>query len=71
MGIPYDPQLVEYAIERLHRPEKKPLLPCHPRDLLGMALDRQRYLGKDDTEALSPPTLIWAWRNYFVSLKAS
>ncbi|MDP3814406.1 AAA family ATPase [Pseudomonas sp.] len=71
LGIPYDLELVEYVIERLHRPEKMPLLPCHPRDLLGMALDRQRYLGADDSQALSPQTLIWAWRNYFVSLDAS
>jgi predicted ATPase with chaperone activity len=71
LGIPYDPELVIYAIERLHRLEKVPLLPCHPRDLLGMALDRQRYQGVDDAQALTPKTLIWAWRNYFVSLKAS
>jgi predicted ATPase with chaperone activity len=69
LGIPYDPELVVYAIERLHRVEARPLLPCHPRDLLGMALDRQRYQGVDDSQILSPKTLIWAWRNYFVSLK--
>ncbi len=71
LGIPFDPDLVTYAIERLHRVETRPLLPCHPRDLLGMALDRQRYLGGDDSQALTPNTLIWAWRNYFVSLKTS
>lgn len=71
LGIPHDPELVSYAIERLHRVEAKPLLPCHPRDLLGMALDRQRYLGEDDSHALTPEMLMWAWRNYFVSLDRS
>jgi len=71
LRIPYDPELVKYVIEHLHRPEKMPLLPCHPRDLLGMALDRQRYQGGDDSQTLSPQTLNWAWRNYFVSLERS
>jgi predicted ATPase with chaperone activity len=71
LGIPYDPELVTYAIEQLHRVESRPLLPCHPRDLLGMALDRQRYQGVADAQALTPKTLTWAWRNYFVSLDAS
>jgi predicted ATPase with chaperone activity len=71
LGISYDPELVAYAIEQLHRAESRPLLPCHPRDLLGMALDRQRYQGMDDAQALTPEVLTWAWRNYFVSLDAS
>lgn len=71
LGIPFDPALVEYAIERLHHGEQRPLAPCHPRDLLGMAMDRQRYLGLDDAEGPSPKTLAWAWRNYFVSLNAN
>jgi len=70
-GVAYDPGLVTYAIEHLHRPMQVPLLPCHPRDLLGMALDRQRYLGQDKTAAISAETLSWAWRNYFVSLETS
>jgi predicted ATPase with chaperone activity len=71
LGIAFDPTLVAYAIAELHQAENRPLLPCHPRDLLGMALDRQRYLGGDDAQALSPQTLSWAWRNYFVSLDRS
>jgi len=71
LGIPYDPELVAYAIEQLHRLEARPLLPCHPRDLLGMALDRQRYQDVEDAQALTSKTLTWAWRNYFVSLDAS
>jgi predicted ATPase with chaperone activity len=68
--VPYDPALVTYVIEQLHLPTQTPLLPCHPRDLLGMALDRQRYLGLEATASLTPAVLRWAWRNYFVALEA-
>lgn len=62
-GIGYDGGLADYVIEQLHRRQRVPLLPCHPRDLLGMALDRATYLGRSrlDTEALR-----WAWGNYFL-----
>ena len=40
-----------------------PLLPCHPRDLLGMAVDRSTYLGRG---RLDKETLRWAWDNYFL-----
>jgi type II secretory pathway predicted ATPase ExeA len=59
----FDGGLVDYAIEQLHRRRRVPLLPCHPRDLLGMALDRAAYLGRSklDTDALR-----WAWDCYFL-----
>lgn len=68
LGTPFDAALADYAIEHLHCEEKRPLLPCHPRDLLSMALDRQRYQGLDDSQPITPESLAWAWRNYFVSL---
>ncbi len=59
----YDGGLVDYVIEQLHRRRHVPLLPCHPRDLVGMALDRASYLGRGrlDTDALR-----WAWDCYFL-----
>lgn len=69
LGIPYDPLLLRYVIEALHLAEKVPLLPCHPRDLLGMAMDRKRYAGGGGN--LTPNELQWAWRNYFVRLQAT
>ena len=62
-GIAYDGGLADYAIEQLHRRRHVPLLPCHPRDILGMALDRGAYLGRNriDTDSLR-----WAWDNYFL-----
>ncbi|MBJ2350576.1 MULTISPECIES: AAA family ATPase [Pseudomonas] len=66
LGIPYDPLLVRYVLQRLYASEGMPLVPCHPRDLLNMALDRQRYLG--GSGPLLPQELEWAWHNYFVQL---
>ncbi|WP_327437806.1 AAA family ATPase [Pseudomonas donghuensis] len=66
LGISYDPQLLHYVLQELYGVENMPLVPCHPRDLLNMALDRQRYLG--GTGPLSAQELEWAWHNYFVQL---
>lgn len=63
-GLHRDDALADWAIERLHRPSGMPLLPCHPRDLLGMAHDRARYLGQDDIDM---DAIRWAWEGYFVS----
>jgi hypothetical protein len=62
-SIAYDGGLVDYVIEQLHRRRHVPLLPCHPRDLLGMAIDRTTYLGRG---RLDKETLRWAWDNYFL-----
>lgn len=63
-GVAYDPALCQKVIEHLHRPSGVPLLPCHPRDLIDMALDHAAYLGM--TIELHPDALEWAWKNYFV-----
>lgn len=63
-GIAYDPSVCQHVIDRLHTPAKVPLLPCHPRDLIGMALDHVTYVGAGDS--LRVDALEWAWRNYFV-----
>ncbi len=63
-GIPFDPELLVYALDELHGKRDVPLLPCHPRDILGLALDEANYLdgqGKITTEMLER-----AWQNYFV-----
>jgi hypothetical protein len=66
-GVSYDPALCQFMIDELHAPSGTPLLPCHPRDLIGMALDRTTYL--DDYGDLSTDALRWAWHNYFVSTR--
>ena len=66
-GVPYDPATCQTVIDRLHRPSQVPLLPCHPRDLIDMALDHAAYLG--DGDRLHFDALEWAWKNYFVAGK--
>lgn len=66
LGLVFDPVLLRYVLQGLYETEGMPLVPCHPRDLLAMALDRQRYL--DGSGPLSPRELEWAWHNYFVQL---
>jgi len=53
-------------IRELHDKYQVPLLPCHPRDLIGIALDRAAFLGEN--AGLSRDSLQWAWDNYFVRL---
>ena len=62
-SIAFDPRLVQFAINELHGKRDIPMLPCHPRDLLGMALDRLAYMGAG---TLDETALLWAWENYFL-----
>ncbi|MEA3274169.1 MAG: AAA family ATPase [Pseudomonadota bacterium] len=64
-AIEYDPALVAFVIEELHAKRRVPLLACHPRDLIGLAMDHSRYIGAD---AMDQEALLWAWRNYFVEV---
>jgi hypothetical protein len=65
-GIEYDADICQGVIDGLHTPAQVPQLPCHPRDLIGMALDHAAYFG--GTGELRLQTLEWAWNNYFVKL---
>jgi hypothetical protein len=64
--IPFDRELVLFVLDELHARREMPLLPCHPRDLIGIALDKAAYLGEPNV--LTPDLLAWAWDTYFVSL---
>ena len=59
--------VLNYLFEHHYGHEKIPLLPCHPRDLLGIAQDKALYLGLP-TE-LTQELLDWAWESYFVRLE--
>lgn len=61
----YEPQLVDYVIEELHLKRDVPMLACHPRDLIGIALDHVNYSKPGhnlDIEAIDI-----AWDTNFVS----
>jgi hypothetical protein len=66
-GIVFDSDALEFVLDELHEKESVRLLPCHPRDLLGIAADLAEYL--DEPRRLTKQQLRWAWRNYFVSFK--
>ncbi|MGQ0592866.1 MAG: AAA family ATPase [Gammaproteobacteria bacterium] len=60
--IAFDAKALRFTLA-LHDREGVPLLPCHPRDLLGMALDHAWYLGQT---SVTPELIEMAWNNYFV-----
>ncbi len=64
LGIPFDADVLEYALKDLHGRRGVPLLPCHPRDLLGLGMDRAIYTSQP--KYITREILDWAWENYFV-----
>jgi len=68
LGIDFDASLLDYAIHQLHAQQRIPFLPCHPRDLLELALEQSRFLGNGYQVAKAQ--LDWAWHSYFVQLDA-
>ncbi len=69
LGVDYDPELLFFTINDLHGRHRVEMLPCHPRDLITMAVDHAMYVDGDRT--IDQEKLRWAWRNYFVSLQGS
>jgi SpoVK/Ycf46/Vps4 family AAA+-type ATPase len=61
-----EPRVLDYVLHELHAHNGIPLLPCHPRDLLGMAVDYATY-ANGSTE-ITEEHMRWAWSNYFVPL---
>jgi len=64
--VDYEPGVLNFLINELHAKNRVSLLPCHPRDLLGMAVDRAVY--EENSRNVSIDHLRWAWNNYFVSV---
>ncbi len=54
------------VVNELYSTDRHPMLPCHPRDLLSMAVDRAAYRGEE--RVVSADHIRWAWQNYFVSM---
>ena len=65
MKIAFDQDLLNYALTELYPASGRPLLPCHPRDLIGMALDKASY--DQRTGRFNAADLRWAWDIYFFS----
>lgn len=62
-AIAFDERALRYVFER-YREEQRPLLPCQPRDLLGLAMDLCRYEGGEFR--VTAEHLDRAWSSYFV-----
>ena len=62
-----DPDVLNFVTHELHAARGVPLLPCHPRDLLGMAVDYAVY--SDEPRRVTKRHMQWAWDNYFVSVE--
>ena len=67
LDVEFDAELLQFVINDLHGKHKTALLPCHPRDLISMALDNALYI--DNNRCIDREKLHWAWTNYFVQLK--
>ena len=65
-GATCEPDVLDFVIRQLHAVHRVPLLPCHPRDLLGMAVDHAVYSG--ESRRVTTSHMQWAWDNYFVSV---
>jgi predicted ATPase with chaperone activity len=61
-----EPKVLDFVLRELHGHDGVPLLPCHPRDLLSMAVDYATYA--DGSSEITEEHMRWAWSNYFVPL---
>lgn len=66
-GIEFDVGVLKYVLEELYAKSHQPFLPCQPRDLLSMAVDQARYLGRSDQ--ITREMLDIAWQSYFVEME--
>ena len=66
LEVDYEPDVLDFVVNELHAKNHVDLLPCHPRDLIGMAVDRALFC--ENERSICIDDLRWAWVNYFVSL---
>lgn len=62
--VPFDAEALNILLDEYYGPNQTPLLPCHPRDLIGLVADQCRYAGQP--LGFTRERLAQAWRNYFV-----
>jgi hypothetical protein len=66
-GIEVEVSVLQYVKDELYGKYKTPMLPCHPRDLIGLSLDQVCYQGRD--KVITIEDMQSAWKSYFVRLK--
>ncbi len=62
-----EPDVFDFVVKELYSTDRHPMLPCHPRDLLSMAVDRAAY--RSEEKIVKAEHMGWAWQNYFASAK--
>ena len=65
-GVACEPQVIEFIVNEKHRKSGTPMMACHPRDLIGIAVDYTVYKG--EPLKITEDHVDAAWNNYFVSL---
>lgn len=66
MHVPFELGPLNYVLTKMYPGSKRPLLACHPRDLICMALDKASY--DERGGQLEIDDLKWAWANYFLPI---
>jgi hypothetical protein len=64
MRLDFDPHLLNYVLTKLYPSSSRPLLACHPRDLISMAFDKSTY--DERGTQIDIDDLRWAWGSYFL-----
>lgn len=65
-SLEFDPALVDYLVQQHYRREQRPMVACHPRDLINKVIDFCLYQGRPPQ--LTRELLDKAWSAYFVPL---
>ena len=65
LGVTFDSEVFNYVVHELYANTATPMLACHPKDLLHMAMDDAWYQGCPNK--LTREMLNHAWNKYFVT----
>jgi hypothetical protein len=66
-NVPYDPDMVQYLVEKHYLPTNRPYAACQPRDLLEQVIDFSHYMGVPPR--MTTQTLDAAAKSYFVKFR--
>jgi hypothetical protein len=66
-GVDFNKEVLDFVIHELHLKRQVPMLPCHPRDILNIAINMGSYLGQANSVTIE--RVLAAWDTYFVQLK--
>ncbi len=67
-GLKFDEAVLGLVYE-LYKQDARPMLPCHPRDLLLSVVDQKAYQKEERNSDITRDEIQRAWDNYFVPLK--